>query len=246
MMVHFPWLHPGLIHGPLPEGVVLFDPGVELASEFPRWRPENLPLSGACVRRLASEYVDFAQGLSRISDLRPYEAAGLEDFYTDTGMDIRSSLREKAAPEAASADDRRRRAQVALTLALSREEQFAALRGQEDRLARAQGGFAASLGLEAGDAFADQGVADALIFPRAGSDLPWRGMFGPLLCLVPEGTRFFVSDPDVAGELLSLGLSREAGAGGKDFIHLRVSPHDLEPVGDASLSAVIVVRPSEP
>ena len=58
--------------------------------------------------------------------------------------------------------------------------------------------------------------------------------------------RFFVSDPDVAGELLSLGLPREAGAGGEDFIHLRVSPHDLEPAGDASLSAVIVVRPSEP
>lgn len=246
MMVHFPWLHPGLIHGPLPEGVVLFDPGVELVSEFPRWRPENLPLSGTCARRLASEYVDFARGLSRASDLRPYETAGLEDFYTDTGMDIRSRLREKAASEAPSADDRRRRAQIVLTLALYREEQFAALRGQEDRLARARGDFAASLGLEDGDAFADQGAADALIFPRAGSDLPWRDMLGPLLCLVPEGTRFFVSDPDVAGELLSFGLPREAGAGGEDFIRLRVSPHDLDPAGDASLSAVVVVRPSEP
>ena len=35
MMLYFLWLHPGLIHGPLPEGVVLFDPGVELVLEFP-------------------------------------------------------------------------------------------------------------------------------------------------------------------------------------------------------------------
>ena len=25
MVVHFPWLHPKLGHGPLPEGVVFFD-----------------------------------------------------------------------------------------------------------------------------------------------------------------------------------------------------------------------------
>ena len=30
MVVHFPWLHPKLGHGPLPEGVVFFDPGVDL------------------------------------------------------------------------------------------------------------------------------------------------------------------------------------------------------------------------
>lgn len=249
MIVHFPWLHPGLVHGPLPGGVVLFDPGLELPSEYSRWRPGNLPLSEVDLRRLVREYVDFAKGLTKPSDLRPYEAAGLEDFYTDTAMDFRSQLQQGAATEAQSENEKncRQKAQVVLALALSREEQFMALHEQESRLADARGKFAASLGLEDEDTFAEQGVSDALIFPRVGAELPWKGMFVPLLCLVPEGTRLFVSDPDVARELLALGLPGEAcKIGSEEFYCLRVSLRDLDLDGDENLSAVVVVRPDEP
>lgn len=244
MMVHFPWLHPGLAHGPLPEGVVLFDPGLALDSEFPRWRPDNLPLNEAELRRLVREYVDFAKGLTRPSDLRPYDAAGLEDFYTDTAMDIRSQLQKGPVTKGQPEEDRRRKAQLVLALALSREEQFVALHEQEDRLEHARGKFAASLGLEDEETFSDQGIPDALIFPRAGSELPWKGMFGPLLHFVPEGARLFVSDPDVARELLALGLPRETcRVGTEDFVCLRVCLRDLDLAGDEDLSAVVAVRP---
>lgn len=244
MMVHFPWLHPGLAHGPLPKGVVLFDPGLTLDSKISRWRPDNLPLGETELRRLVREYVDFAEGLARPSDLRPYEAAGLEDFYTDTAMDIRSQLQKGTIAEGDPEEDRRRKAQIVLALALSREEQFIALHEQEDRLEHARNKFAASLGLEDEETFSDQGIPDALIFPRAGSGLPWKDLFGPFVYFIPQGTRLFVSDPDVAEELLALGLPREpCGADIEDFVCLRVCPRDLDLAGDEDLSAVVVVQP---
>lgn len=246
MMVHFPWLHPGLVHGPLPEGVVLFDPGVALSSEFSRWRPADLPLEESEVRRLVREYVNFAGELRRPSDMRPYERGGLEDFYTDTGMDIRSRLRDGGNAEARPAEDRRRQAQIVLALALSSEEQFAALLGEEGRLARARSGFAASLGLDEDDAFADQGVPDALVFPRPASDLPWKDMLGPLLEFTPAGVRFFVSDPDVARELLALNPPREVCGTDGELVCLRVSLRDLNPSGREDVSAVIALRPTNP
>ena len=52
IVVHYPWLHPKLGQGPLPDGVVFFDPGVDMATELPRWRPTGLPCPPAEVRSI--------------------------------------------------------------------------------------------------------------------------------------------------------------------------------------------------
>lgn len=99
MAVHFPWLHPKLGRGPLPEGAVFFDPGVDLSSEFVRWRPADLPCSPAEVRAMLRSYMEFGERFPRTSDMQAYQAAGLDNFYTDTTMDIKSQLTGQSSPK---------------------------------------------------------------------------------------------------------------------------------------------------
>jgi len=204
-VVHFPWLHPKLGHGPLPEGVVFFDPGVDMGTDSSRWRPADLPYSAAEVRALLRSYMEFGERFSRSSDMKAYQAAGLDNFYTDTTMDIKSQL-TGSGPTAPDAADLKRQAQIILAMALSREEQFVAMHEQEDRLASARSGFAEALGLDDEEDFADVSVTDEALFPRACVELPWKGLLPSLLLFLPTGAQLFVSDEDVVRELASLDL----------------------------------------
>lgn len=202
--VHFPWMHPRLGQGPLPEGLVFFDPGVDMGSDLRRWRPENLPCSPAEVRALLRSYMEFGERFPRSSDMKAYQAAGLENFFTDTTLDIRSQLIGGAEPAAA---DPLRQAQILLAMALFREEQFVAMSEQEGRFEAAREGFARVLGLDDEESFAELGVPDEVIFPRACAELPWKSLLPSLLCFLPQGARLYVSDADVVRELASLDLA---------------------------------------
>ena len=204
-LVHFPWMHPKLGHGPLPDGVVFFDPGVEMRTDRARWRPEDLPCTPSEVRSLLRNFMEFGERFSRPSDMQAYHAAGLENFYTDTTMDIRSQL-TGAAPVEEEPADPRRQAQILLAMALFREEQFVAMREQEGRFEAARDGFAEVLGIDDEESFADLGVPDDAVFPRASAELPWKPLFPALLCFLAPETRLFVSDPDVLRELAALEL----------------------------------------
>jgi len=205
MVLHFPWLHPKLGHGPLPEGVVFFDPGVDLITDSPRWRSEDLPCSAAEIRALIRSFMEFGERFPRSSDMKAYQAAGLDNFYTDTTMDIKSQLTgRRVEPEVA---DPRRQAQILLAMALSREGQFVEMHEQEARLEAARSGFAEALGLDDEEDFADVSVTDEALFPRACVDLPWKGLLSSLLLFLPAGAKLFVSDEDVVRELVSLDLA---------------------------------------
>ena len=65
MVVHFPWLHPKLGQGSLPESVVFFDPGVDMDTATPRWRSADLPLSPAEVRAMLRSYMEFGERFPR-------------------------------------------------------------------------------------------------------------------------------------------------------------------------------------
>lgn len=171
MLVHFPWMHPRLGQGPLPEGLVFFDPGVNMDTDRPRWRPESLPCSPAEVRALLRSYMEFGERFARSSDMKAYQAAGLDNFFTGTSLEFRSQLLGGAEPEAA---DPCRQAQILLAMALFREEQFVAMREQEGRFEAAREGFASVLGLDDEESFAELGVPDEAIFPRASAELPWK------------------------------------------------------------------------
>ena len=203
MLVHFPWMHPRLGQGPLPEGLVFFDPGVNMDTDRPRWRPESLPCSPAEVRALLRSYMEFGERFARSSDMKAYQAAGLDNFFTGTSLEFRSQLLGGAEPEAA---DPCRQAQVLLAMALFREEQFVAMREQEGRFEAAREGFAAVLGLDDEESFAELGVPDEAIFPRASAELPWKSLLPSLLCFLPRGARLYVTDADVLRELSALDL----------------------------------------
>ena len=207
MVVHFPWLHPKLGQGPLPDGVVFFDPGVDMATELPRWRPAELPCPPAEVRSMLRSYMEFGERFPRSSDMQAYQAAGLDNFYTDTTMDIKSQLTGRDAPKEPTLGDLRRQAQLLLAMALYREEQFVAICEQEGRFEAARDGFAAVLGLDEEESFTLPGVSDEALFPRACVELPWKSLLPSLLLFLPLGTRLFISDEDVVRELVSMDLS---------------------------------------
>jgi hypothetical protein len=206
MVVHFPWLHPKLGQGPLPDGVVFFDPGVDMATDRPRWRSAELPCPPAEVRSMLRSYMEFGERFPRSSDMQAYQAAGLDNFYTDTTMDIKSQLTGMDAPKEPSPSDMRRQAQLLLAMALYREEQFVAIGEQEGRFEAARDGFAAVLGLDDEESFTQPGVSDEALFPRACVELPWKNLLPSLLLFLPLGTRLFISDEDVVRELVSMDL----------------------------------------
>jgi hypothetical protein len=206
MVVHFPWLHPKLGRAPLPDGVVFFDPGVDLPAELPRWRPSGLPCSPDEIRAMLRSYTEFGERFPHASDMKTYQAVGLENFFTDTTMDIKSQLTGADSPKEPSTDDLRRQAQLVLAMALYREEQFVAMREQQGRFEVARDGFAAVLGLDDEESFAQTGVPDEALFPGAGVELPWRNLLPFLLLFLPRGARLFVSDEEVARELASMDL----------------------------------------
>ena len=206
MVVHFPWLHPKLGQGSLPESVVFFDPGVDMDTATPRWRSADLPLSPAEVRAMLRSYMEFGERFPRVTDMRAYQATGIDNFYTDTTMDIKSQLTGMEAPKEADPADLRRQAQLLLAMVLSREEQFIAMCEQEGRFGAAREGFAQVLGLDDEESFAQFDVPDAELFPRAGVELPWKSLLPSLLLFLPPGARLFVSDADILRELEALEL----------------------------------------
>jgi hypothetical protein len=204
MLVHFPWMHPRLGQGPLPEELVFFDPGVDMDTDRRRWRPESLPCTPSEVRALLRSYMEFGERFPRASDMQAYQAVGLDNFFTDTTLDIKSQLTGGPGPAAA---DPPRQAQVLLAMALFREEQFVAMREQEGRFEAAREGFAQVLGLDDEESFTELGVPDEALFPRACAELPWKTLLPSLLCFLPEDARLYVSDEDVVRELAALDLS---------------------------------------
>ena len=207
LVVHFPWMNPGLAGPDLPEWVLWLDPGVALPEGPARWRPPTLPYSDEEVRRMVREYLQFAERFPKTSDMQAYRAAGIDNFYTDTTMDILSQLTGGAKSAEVSLDDALRQAQIVLALALFREEHFMGMRDQETRFAQARDGFARTLGLGDEESFAELGVSDDVLFPRAGVDLPWKSLLPRVFAFLPGGASLFVSDADVFRELEACGLA---------------------------------------
>ncbi len=251
MAVHFPWLHPKLGRGPLPEGAVFFDPGVDLSSEFVRWRPADLPCSPAEVRAMLRSYMEFGERFPRTSDMQAYQAAGLDNFYTDTTMDIKSQLTGQSSPKEVDPADLRRQAQLVLAMALYREEQFIAMREQEGHFESARKGFSEALGLDDEEGFAEIGLSDENFFPRASVELPWRNLLPSLLQFLPLGARLFVSDEEVLRELMALELEFSPCADGPgDLLCCQLDCEALEricgrPV-ELPLPVILTARPLNP
>jgi hypothetical protein len=151
--------------------------------------------------------MEFGERFPKSSDMQAYQAAGFDNFYTDTTMDIKSQLTGKDVPKEPTLEDLQRQAQLLLAMALYREEQFVGICEQEGRFEAARDGFAAVLGLDDEESFTQPGVSDEALFPRACVELPWKGLLPSLLLFLPLGTRLFISDEDVVRELVSMDLS---------------------------------------
>ena len=241
--VHFPWMNPKLAGVDVPAWVRWLDPGVPVAGDASRWRSPDLPFSDVEIRRLVRDYVQFAERFPKAADMQAYRATGLDNFYTDTTMDILSQLTGGEKPTEATPTDRLRQAQIVLALALFREEHFLAMHEQEARFEQARDGFAQVLGLDDEEPFADFDIPDEALFPRASVDLPWKGLLAPMLALLPAGARLFVSDPDVRRELAASELTfAPCVVDGQDLLCCDLDADGLERVCGERVEVSLPVR----
>ncbi len=236
-LIHFPWLHPKLAHGPLPGNVAFLDPGVRMDTESARWQPPDLPCTHGEVRTTLHNYMQFAERFPRASDMHAYHAIGFENFYTDTALDITSQLLGAGKAAVPDAMDVKRQAQLLLAMALFREEQFVEMYEQELKFESARDGFADVLGLDDEESFAEMGVADAALFPRASVDLPWKGLLPHFLVFLPADAPLFVSNEDVVRELIAMDLTfTPCGNDSDGMICCRLDASDVERIGGRSVT----------
>jgi hypothetical protein len=154
---------------------------------------------------------------ARPADLAALVAAGPEDFYTDTTLDIRSQLTGGAPvhdPEA----ERLRRIQVLLALELTREEALVELRAQQVRLARAQQKWKESLGVEADDLMSLEMPEVDLV--SSAQELDWQPLVWAMDQVVPAQIPFVVTDAAVAAQWREAGVSWIRGEHGRFVCHL--------------------------
>lgn len=201
--VCFPWLHP-LMESHLPEGVVFFNPGVQMNTQAPRWSPDNLPLTTSEVRAYLRNYQEFAQRFPRPTDMQAYQAIGLQDFYTDTTMDIRSQLMGGPENKEPTLEDWRRQAQLVLALALEREAQVVAIDAEKNHFEDARASFAQVLGLE--DVPGGPDLSPASLAVEVEASWPWQPLLSALLRLLPEDMPIFIAKTEVLEAFLALGI----------------------------------------
>lgn len=215
--IHFPWLHPALIPSGVPVQCAVLDPGIAVQGyDVPRWRPQ-WPYTDSQIQRLVAEYMRQAAEAARPADLTARVAAGPEDFYTDTTLDIRSQLTGGVSahdPEA----ERLRQIQVLLALELTREEALVELRAQQVRLARAQQKWKESLGVEADDLMSLEMPEVDLV--SSAQELDWRPLVWAMDQVVPAQIPFVVTDAAVAAQWREAGVSWIRGEHGRFVCHL--------------------------
>ncbi len=215
--MYFPWLHPALVPSGLPVPCAVLDPGIAVQGyDVPRWRPQ-WPYTDDQIRRIIAEFLRQASEAARPADLAARIAAGAEDFYTDTALDIRSQL-TGGAPVQDPEQGRLRQIQVLLALEFTREEAVVDLIAEQTRLAQARHQWKASLGVDADDLMSLEVPEVDVVRPA--QELDWRQVLWAMDAVVPGQIPFVVADAAVAAQWREAGVPWTMGEHGRFVCHL--------------------------
>lgn len=216
--IHFPWLHPAFVPSELPEQCAVLDPGIAVQGYdvIPRWRPQ-WSYTDDQIRRVVAEYLRQASEAARPADVAVRVVGGVEDFYTDTTLDIRSQLLGGVSSQDPELE-RLRQIQVLLALELFREEAVVELLKQQARLACAQQGWKESLGVEADDLMSLEMPEVDLV--RPGQELDWRPLVWAMDQVVPAQIAFLMTDAAVGAQWREAGVAWVLGGHGRLVCHL--------------------------
>lgn len=194
------------------------------------WNPPDLPFGRREARAYLAEMQRFGTYFRRPGDIGYFGAAGVDDFFTGTSLDMSAEMRElealagrdvsgdKAKEEEAARCENLRRAQQFLLLAWTYEGHAAELEdigknvdSRWDSLGRILGGDDEAESGQSLEEFADNlpGIlreggeaVSADDFPAA----PWRPLLEAMAAFIPAGTALYVESEGVVLELEEAGL----------------------------------------
>jgi len=215
--VNFPQMHPDLTDLDLPGQVLFFDPGFTQETDPEKYfRPGNLPLDPKTAQRYYRDFLDFGTRFKDPTEMAYFAAGNLHDFYRDTGMSIRSDLREAMAGGKKADDlaDVLTKAQVTLILAYALEERVKELLNLESGISEAWDKFEDSLGLDEesvemqGEQFYFAGKTMGLppgVMQEFG--LPWKQVLEAMLVFLPKNAGLVTTGSEIRAALEDSGLS---------------------------------------
>ncbi len=199
----FPCMHPQLLPGSPPQGVYLLDPGLGDENADPRlWKPQSLPLSRKEAERYVREALDFGERFKDPKDLAHLGAAPPDDFYSGSGLSLKSELGRAVFPSRETLEQQsytnRLQGQMSLLLAWVLEERLLELQGLEGEVLQGWSGLRSSLGLEDEPelSLASEKLDD-LFTSDSGAVTAWPRILPWFLLFLPRSGRLLVSHQEI-------------------------------------------------
>lgn len=194
---------PGMLPSekPLPEGVVLFDPGS--APGEGRFRPANLPMDETAAKAWLHQALAYADGFKKPGELAAMGSRIFEDFFRDTAAAIRNEIREYEAPKAEEAQQVLLQQRILLT-AKALEERHLESNEADGALDDMQENLRSILGVDEDDEadlrhLITSGLADLVASPSiyGESEDLWRRVLQAQLAFLPPEAILFVDEAEI-------------------------------------------------
>jgi hypothetical protein len=205
-------MHPQLVPGRLPQGASLLNPGLlEKAQDASFWKPEGLPLSPKEAGRYVQEALDFGERFKNPKDLAHLGAAPQDDFYSESGLSLKSELGQAVfsgpgGPEGRSAKPALQ-GQMTLLLARVLEERVLELKGLGEAVREGWNGLRSSLGLEdEQERVLPSARLDDLFAADSGAFTAWPGLLPWFLLFLPRQGQLLVSHHEIKTEWEEWGI----------------------------------------
>lgn len=228
MLVHFPCLAPEARTEDRAPGLaraVFLDPGLRKDPDSAVFMvPQDLPMDRRQARAWLAQSLEYAGRFEHRGDLTAVSAAGVDDFYSGSSLDIQSRLRSMdgaaaVAPGPGDGEDAgltaRRRAQMVLLLAAGLQERLAEIAALDRRLGDAWQGLTDSLGLEEDDeglphvVDVNPGTSAAMSMSERLDEqgLSWPLLLESVFCFLPQDAALVVSDAALLEAWRDMGLA---------------------------------------
>ena len=235
ILIHFPYMHKELVCSCLLDKALFFNPGLDIQDSEGYFLPSNLILNPREARNYLNECLRFGEQFKKPSDMAYFGLKGFEDFYSDTGLAIKSEL--LGFKEEKKEDEHfleLKKAQMHLLLRYAFEERIIELNQIDEKLKRSWQKFEEVLGVEKDDenllaqaTFQAHSMCSTGSTPIAeGDDQGWEKLLHPFGLFLPENAKIMVVEQKIKDGLaeMNLPIQKESIGGQEVFLVTLQSP----------------------
>ncbi|MBT8763008.1 hypothetical protein KFV02_03585 [Desulfohalobiaceae bacterium Ax17] len=207
ILIHFPYMHKEFVSEILQNKALFLNPGLELTDEDNYFLPSSLVLTPREAKAYINECLKFGEQFKKPSDMAYFGLKGIDDFYTDTTLAIKSELIGAGDKKKDERLFEAKKAQMLLLLGYALEERIIELLQIDDKLKNSWQKFEQLLGVEKDD---DIWAKTTFSTPIASQvNLGWEKLLYPFALFLPENGKLMVVDRQVQEALAEMGVNWE-------------------------------------